>query len=112
MNTAPQAIPKAPPEIDAGGVDGAGDDHFPWGSLASRVLHPIQVVMLEAIGRIGLPVSPVDVAHMCDGEYSLSLVGYHAKALAERGIIEVVGTEPVRGALRHLYSVVPESRWP
>jgi hypothetical protein len=91
---------------------GAGDKQFPWGSLVSRALHPIQVAMLEASVRIGLPISPVDVFHMFDGEYALALVGYHAKALADRGVIEVVDTEPVRGTLRHLYPVVPESRWP
>lgn len=95
-----------------GALSGAGDEQFPWDSLVALILHPIQVLMLESMVWIGTPISPVDVAHMCDGQYTLSLIGYHAKALAERGVIEVIDTESVRGAVRHLYVLVPESRWP
>ena len=109
MTSAPNAIPTLAIEGEPGG---AGDGPFPWDMLVSRVLHPIQVVILESLVWIGVPLSPVDVANMCQGHYALALVGYHAKALADRGVIELIDTEPVRGTVRHLYALVPESRWP
>ena len=93
------------------GVYGEGEP-FAWDRLASRVLHPIQVVILESLIRIEHPVSPVDVVGICEGRYALALVGYHVRALADRGLIEEVDTEPVRGTIRHIYALVPESRWP
>ena len=112
MNTSSNATQATLPEIRAGSDGEAGGEPFPWGSLASRILHPVQVTVLEALVWIELPISPVDVTHMCDGNYALTLVGYHVKALAERGVIEPAATEQVRGVTRHLYALVPESRWP
>jgi hypothetical protein len=112
MSSVPHATPTTLPEIRGGSDGGAGDERFPWDSHDSRVLHPLQVIILEALIRTGQPISPVDVTRMCDGEHALALLGYHTKALADRGVIEVVETEPVRGTIRHLYALVPESRWP
>jgi hypothetical protein len=90
---------------------GAGDEQFKWDSLVSRVLHPIQVVVIEALLWVDLPIAPSDVARMCGGELNPSLVAYHTRALAARGVIELVDTEVVRGAERHLYALVPGSKW-
>jgi len=111
MNTSPNAAPKTLPNpiLDSNG--GAGDECFPWGSLVSRFLHPIQVAAIEAMAWIELPISPSDVSSMLDGEYSASHVAYHVKALFDRGFLELVDIEPVRGATRHLYVLAPESKW-
>ena len=93
------------------GISPAGGEPFPWDSLVSRVMHPIQVAVIEAMLWVGLPLAPSDLCPMFENEYSPSHVAYHAKALAERGVLVLVDTEPVRGAIRHNYLLAPESEW-
>jgi hypothetical protein len=112
MNFTPDATPTPLPVPIPGSNGGAGDEHFPWGSLVSRTLHPIQVAVVEAMYWIRLPLSPSDVSSMLDGTCTASHVAYHVKALVDRGILQLVDTETVRGATRHLYVLAPESKWP
>lgn len=105
------ATPDIHPPLSEGDVGGPGDERFPWGSLVSRKIHPVQVLMIEALVWVELPLAPADVARFSNGQYTVSLVGYHAKALEDRGIIELLDTEAVRGATRHNYVLAPESRW-
>ena len=93
------------------GVSAAGDEPFPWESLVSRVLHPIQVAVIEAMLWIGLPLAPSDISPIFGGEYSDSHIAYHARALANRGVLELVNEEAVRGTTKHYYVLAPESRW-
>lgn len=111
MNSVPQATPKTLPEIRPGSDGGAGDEAFRWDVLVSRLLHPIQASMIEALLWIGLPLSPSDLSHMYDGEFSNSHTGYHVQVLAKLEIVELVDTEQVRGVTRHLYALSPGLRW-
>jgi len=88
-----------------------GGEQFPWASLVSRVLHPIQVAVIEAMLWVELPVAPSDLGLMFDGQFTTSHVGYHAKALAHRRLLKLVDTEQMRGATRHLYVLAAESEW-
>jgi hypothetical protein len=108
MTSAPHATPKALPQIRSGSNGGAGDELFRWDTLVSRVLHPIQLSMVEALIWIGLPISPSDLSQMYGGEFTNSHTGYHVKVLADHGIVELSGTEQVRGVTRHLYVLTPE----
>lgn len=75
--------------------------------IAMKALtHPLRVhILLRAltIGRI----SPTAYASQ-EGE-KLSLVSYHVKILKEYGALELVDTQPRRGATEHFYSVVRDS---
>src|SRR4029077_1323451 len=84
---------------------------FKWGWLGPQIMQPIQVGMIEALLWIDRPIAPSDLARMCNGEHSASLIAYHANALAEFGVLRLADTEPVRGATRHLYVLTQESLW-
>jgi hypothetical protein len=45
---------------------------------------------------------------MYSGEYSNSHTGYHVQVLVKHGIVQLAGTEQVRGVTRHLYILSPE----
>jgi hypothetical protein len=89
----------------------AGDGRFPWGALVSRVLLPVKVEIIEAMWWIGLPLAASDLLLVLDRVYSLSLLDYHVKELAKLGALRPVGTEPVRGTLKHFYVIVEPSGW-
>jgi hypothetical protein len=111
MNCISLATPDIRPPANVGDVDGPGDERFPWDSLVSRVLHPIQVLVVEALHWAGGPLAPSDIARFSNGEYTVNLVGYHMRALEELGVVQLLDTEPVRGATRHNYVLAPESKW-
>lgn len=103
--------PDATPTPPMGEPSGAGDELFPWGALVSRLLHPVQVALIEALLWIRLPLAPSDAARMFGWPHTSQGVGYHVTALSRPGILELVDTEAVRGATRHYYVLAPESRW-
>jgi hypothetical protein len=112
MNLVPHATPTLLPDVPGPGSNGgAGGELVRWDLLVSRLIHPIQLSMIEALLRIGLPISPSDLSQIYGGEYSSSHTGYHVQVLVKRRILELVDTEPVRGATRHLYVLSPELRW-
>ncbi len=67
--------------------------------LAAAVAHPVRarclVVMSERVA------SPVEIAR--EMNYPVTKIGYHVKTLLDAGLIEVVMTRPVRGAVEHFY---------
>jgi hypothetical protein len=111
MSSVPHATPTPLPEIRTAGNGGAGDESIRWDMLVSRLLHPIQLSMIEALLWIGLPIAPSDLAHIYGGEYTNSHAAYHVKVLVKHGILELADTEPVRGVTRHLYVLSPDLRW-
>jgi hypothetical protein len=111
MNCISLATPDVRPSANVGDVGGPGDERFPWASLVSRVLHPIQVLVVEALAWVGDPLAPSDIARFSNGKYNPSIVGYHVRALEKLGVVELLDTEPVRGATRHNYVLSPESKW-
>lgn len=103
--------PNATPTPATGGPSGAGDERFHWDALVSRVLHPVQVAIIEAALWIGLPLAPSDLARMLGGDITLQHAGYHVRALVDLEILELVDTEPVRGATKHYYVMAPGWTW-
>jgi hypothetical protein len=64
----------------------------------------LQVLIVEAMQWIGVPLSASDLTKIVDDEkYGLSHVSYHVVKLASTGLIEVVRTRPVRGSLEKFY---------
>jgi hypothetical protein len=107
MNQTALATPESAPRAGRATTD-AGDERFPWDTLVSRVLLPVKVEVIEAMWWIGLPLAASDLLLVLDKDYSLSLIDYHMKALAKLGALQLVKTEPVRGALKHSYVVTVE----
>lgn len=103
--------PCTPPPDQTDGVSDAGDEYFRWDLLVARILHPIQSSMIEALLWIDVPLAPIDLVPMFEGRpYSVSHLGYHSKALFERGVLALDHTEPVRGTIKHYYMLAPEFR--
>ncbi len=95
-----------------GKTAGEGDEHFDWSTLVPLLVHPTKVAIIEALAWVEEPASPTDLTRMFgEGERKdqyLSLIAYHAAKLQEIGVIEVVRTRPVRGALEKFYALTSQ----
>lgn len=73
--------------------------------LVKALSHPIRVEILEALqGRVA---SPTELSQEIDE--SLGVISYHAKTLVKCGCLELVHTEPRRGAIEHFFGLAPRS---
>lgn len=73
--------------------------------LIKALSHPIRVEILEALqGRVA---SPTELSQEIDE--SLGVISYHAKTLVKCGCLELVHTEPRRGAIEHFFGLAPRS---
>src|SRR4051794_25939472 len=68
--------------------------------LAKALSHPLRPRILERLDEGGV-ASPNQLADAL-GE-RLGNVSYHVRILCELGLVELVRTEPHRGALEHFY---------
>ncbi|MDQ3725936.1 MAG: winged helix-turn-helix domain-containing protein [Actinomycetota bacterium] len=73
--------------------------------LVKALSHPIRVEILESLqGRIA---SPSELSK--EMEESLGVISYHANTLVKCGCLELVHTEPRRGAVEHFFGITPRS---
>ncbi|HEV2789905.1 MAG TPA: winged helix-turn-helix domain-containing protein [Solirubrobacterales bacterium] len=73
--------------------------------LVKALSHPIRVEILESLqGRIA---SPSELSR--ELKASLGVVSYHANTLVRCGCLELVHTEPRRGAVEHFFGITPRS---
>lgn len=83
-----------------------GGPTIDWERVARVKVHPTQISVLELLaidnGRVQ---SPSEMAFELQQE--LANVSYHAKALADDGLIELAETVPRRGAVEHYYRLAP-----
>lgn len=70
--------------------------------LVKGLSHPLRVKCLDEFAK--RVASPREIAESLDED--LSNVSYHVRVLSELGLIELVGEEPVRGAVAHFYKAV------
>lgn len=70
--------------------------------LAKALSHPLRAHVLTILNE--RVASPNQIA--TELEEPLGNVSYHVKTLAEMGCIELVNTEPRRGAIEHFYRAV------
>ncbi len=68
-----------------------------WEEAAIALLHPTQLLVLETLLRVGMPVSASVMVHVSDGTISLANFDYHLKRLETLGLLEVVERQPRRG---------------
>lgn len=80
-----------------------GGEPFDWATLVPRVVHPLQVAVVEAMWWIDRPLSASELELVFDHEFGLSLISYHLLQLKKAEAVEEVGREQVRGALKRLY---------
>lgn len=87
----------------------SGDSRF-WEELALKLLHPTQLLIIEAIWRIEEPLSATLLQAVYEDRVSLSLFSYHCKRLEKLEVIEKVGEIPVRGVSEKLYDLTGRTR--
>lgn len=67
---------------------------------AKAMSHPLRAAVLRRLVELGVSY-PQQIAHELKAD--VSNVSYHMKQLVKFECAEQIGTEPVRGTLRHLY---------
>jgi hypothetical protein len=83
----------------------SGDQGF-WGDLALRLLHPTQLLIIEAIWRIEEPLSATLLQGVYGNQISLGLLSYHCRRLEALEVLEKVDKIPVRGVSEKFYDLV------
>lgn len=83
----------------------AAEDHRFWGDLAFKLLHPTQLLIIEAIWRIEEPLSATLLQGVYEDRVSLSLLSYHCRRLEALEVLEQVGEVPVRGVSEKLFDL-------
>jgi len=84
----------------------------PHEKLVKGLGHPVRVECLTVLAkRIASPKQLSEILN-----HDLSNISYHVRVLDELGLIELVGEEPVRGAVAHFYKaaerpILSESEW-
>jgi predicted MarR family transcription regulator len=73
-----------------------------WSELAPRLLHPMQVAIIEALLHMDRALSPVELSRMIEAG-SLNNIAYHVRRLAKLDVLELTTTTPRRGAVEHHY---------
>ena len=79
--------------------------HFRPEQILTGFLHPNQLLILEALARLGMPVSAGIMEEICDGEIDKKLFSYHLRRLKGKGILEVTETKKRRGTLEKFFDV-------
>lgn len=62
-------------------------DEF-WGALPEKALHPLRVPIVEALWRIGEPLSAVGLVDVLDGYLSMCDAAHHLRALEELEVVD------------------------
>jgi Helix-turn-helix domain len=84
-------------------MTGGMPDGF-WVALAVRLLHPVQLQIIEAMRWIDRPLSASELVQIFAKEQRLSTIAYHVRRLAALGALRPIGRRhPVRGSVERLY---------
>jgi len=67
--------------------DDAKQTEFDWASTVALLIHPMKVMILEALISVGQPLTTRDLQTILRGRYSMSHVSYHVDTLAKVGIV-------------------------
>lgn len=69
-----------------------------------QFLHPAKVAVIEALAWMDEPLSPTQLHAVLESpQWDLSLIAYHIKLLAEKGVLSRVRQERIRGAVQTFY---------
>ena len=76
-----------------------------WEEAATRMMHPVQLLVLEALSRIELPVSAKVMEQVSGEQIPLANFSYHITRLASLGLLELVDAQPRRGVSEKFYDL-------
>jgi DNA-binding transcriptional ArsR family regulator len=82
--------------VEIEGVSACEPVPVDWSALVPRLVHPTKVVILEAMLRIGRPMSATELEEVACGDIALDSFSYHLKRLVNVGVLEAVGKVKAR----------------
>ena len=80
-----------------------GDGPFDWNVVVPRLMHPLQVAVVEAMAWIDVPLSPSDLTQVFMEQFPLEEVAYHVRRLAYIEALVKVEQQTKRGRQRKWY---------
>ena len=84
-------------------IEGSDPDQF-WATLGARLLHPVQVQIIEAMLWIDYPLSASELVKVFGGKPHLSKLAYHVRRLKSLGALRPAGShQPTKGSIEKLY---------
>jgi DNA-binding transcriptional ArsR family regulator len=78
---------------------------FQPAQLLSVFLHPTQLLILEALARLEVPVSATVMEKISDEQITKGQYSYHLARLAELNLLEMVETKQRRGAREKFFDL-------
>ncbi len=84
----------------------SGYEEF-WAALPEKALHPVRVPIIEALWRIGEPLSAVALVDVLDGFLSMWEAAHHLRVLDALDVTEPFMVETDSGASRNDLFDVP-----
>jgi hypothetical protein len=75
-------------------------EDFCWGELAARVLHPVQVEVIEALRWIDRPLTATDLLRVLDSKRIGLRIEHHLKRLTRLNALAAVDAEKMRTPIR------------
>jgi hypothetical protein len=84
----------------------SGYEEF-WSTLPEKVLHPVRVPILEALWRIGEPLSAIALVDVLDGFLSMWEAAHHLRVLDALDVVELSPVDAGSGASRNDLLDVP-----
>ncbi len=73
-----------------------------WSTLPEKVQHPVRVPIVEALWRIGEPLSAIELVDLFDGHISMWEAAYHLGVLEELDVVEPLDNGASRNDLLDL----------
>jgi DNA-binding transcriptional ArsR family regulator len=76
---------------------------FCWAALVARLLHPVDVEIIEALRWIEQPLSADELSKIFDGKWSWAKVSHHIRRLDKLGAVELheIQTKPNIADIRY-----------
>jgi hypothetical protein len=101
-----------PPTEEQRGTAAIGvGDLFDWQAIFPRLVNPAKVLVIEAIGWIGRPLSATELMMVFDEKkLNLARLSYYLKTLVKDGVLEKVGERKVRGTTERFYFFAPQEQ--
>lgn len=83
--------------------EGGQEVGFYWAALVARVLHPVDVEIIEALRWIGQPLSADELSKVFEGKWSWAKVSHHIRRLGKLDAVELheIETKPNIADIRY-----------
>jgi hypothetical protein len=66
----------------------SGDYEEAWPTIPAKAMHPVRVPMIEALWRVGEPLSAIDLVDVLDGFLSMWETAHHLGVLETLDVVK------------------------